>query len=119
MKRFLGFVTKEFRHILRDYRTLMIMFGLPVAQILIFGYAISNEIKNAQIAILDNSKDDLSTKLDNKILSSGYFTLHNYLQSNDQIEKEFQEGRVKLIFVIGNQFTYHLAHDGRADVQIL
>src|SRR5439155_25451247 len=84
-----------------------------------FGYAIFNEIKDAQIAILDNSKDDLSIKLDNKILSSGYFTLHNYLQNNDQIEKEFQEGHTKLILVIGDQFAYHLAHDGKADVQIL
>ena len=47
MKRFLGFVKKEFLHIFRDYRTLIILFGIPAAQILIFGYAVSTDIKNA------------------------------------------------------------------------
>ena len=47
MKRFIGFVNKEFLHIFRDYRTLIILFGIPVAQILIFGFAVSTDIKNA------------------------------------------------------------------------
>ena len=53
MKRFLGFVKKEFLHIFRDYRTLFILFGIPAAQILIFGYAVSTDIKNAGVAVLD------------------------------------------------------------------
>ena len=73
MKRFLGFVKKEFLHIFRDYRTLIILFGIPVAQILIFGFAVSTDIKNAGVAILDLSKDEITQKLSDKIISSGFF----------------------------------------------
>ncbi len=59
MKRFMGFINKEFLHIFRDYRTLFILFGIPAAQILIFGYAVSMDIKNAGTAILDLSHDEL------------------------------------------------------------
>ena len=62
MNRFLGFVKKEFLHIFRDFRTLIILFGLPAAMILIFGYVISTDLKNANIAFLDLSKDDVTTK---------------------------------------------------------
>lgn len=119
MKRFLGFVSKEFRHIFRDYRTLIILFGMPIAQIMIFGFAISNEIKNAQISILNQSRDAASTRLENKILASGYFTLHHYLSTNAEIENEFREGIVKEVIVIGPEFGYHLAHDRNAAIQII
>ena len=64
MKRFTAFVRKEVYHIFRDTRTLVILFGMPIVQILLFGYAITNEIKDARIAILDKSKDHLSHQYD-------------------------------------------------------
>ena len=73
MKRFIGFVKKEFLHIFRDYRTLIILFGIPVAQILIFGFAVSMDIKNADIAILDLSHDEITEKISDKIISSDFF----------------------------------------------
>ena len=51
MKRFIGFVTKEFYHIFRDYRTMIILFGMPFVQILLFGFAITNEIKDVKIVL--------------------------------------------------------------------
>ncbi|TRZ52807.1 ABC transporter permease, partial [bacterium] len=69
MKRFRGFVIKEFYHIFRDTRTLLILFGMPVAQILLFGFAITNEIKDVNVAILDMSKDNTTQEIGNKILS--------------------------------------------------
>ena len=62
MKRFLGFVKKEFLHIFRDFRTLIILFGIPAAQILIFGYVVSTDVKNAGVAFLDLSKDEITRK---------------------------------------------------------
>ena len=67
MKRFLGFVVKEFYHIFRDYRTLLILFGLPAVQLLLFGYVITNEIKDARIAILDQSKDEVTRRISEKV----------------------------------------------------
>ena len=57
MKQFFSLVKKEFYHILRDKRSMFVLFGMPIAQILIFGFALTNEVKDTRIAILDNSKD--------------------------------------------------------------
>ena len=92
MNQFIGFVRKEFYHIFRDYRTLLILFGMPVVQLLIFGFALTNDIKNAEIAILDKSKDDITRQLTAKILSSGYFQLSENLESEEGIHAAFKKG---------------------------
>ncbi len=51
MRQFGAFVIKEFRHILRDRRTLLILLGMPVAQILLFGFAITTEVKGTRVAV--------------------------------------------------------------------
>jgi ABC-2 type transport system permease protein len=119
MKRFLGFVQKEFYHIFRDYRTMIILFGMPVAQILLFGYAITTEIKYAKIAILDKSNDHVTTELKDKILSSGYFLLSDNLQSESQIKSIFKKGEVKEVIVFETGFAEKLQRDKTASIQIL
>ncbi len=119
MKRFLAFVRKEFYHIFRDKRTLVILFGMPVAQIMLFGYAITNEIKDAKIAILDKSKDHLSKRLSEKILSSGYFVLEDYLNSEHEAEGVFQKGSVKMVLIIGEDFNENLQQNHASHIQLL
>ncbi|MEZ4828860.1 MAG: ABC transporter permease [Bacteroidia bacterium] len=119
MKRFIGFVRKEFFHIFRDRRTLLILFGMPVVQILLFGYAVTNEIKEAKIAILDHAKDEVSREAISKILASGYFILESDLHSEKEIEPAFQAGRIKLAIVFEPGFGTRLIRDGKAAVQIL
>jgi len=75
MKRFIGFVKKEFYHIFRDKRSMFILFGMPIAQIMLFGFAITNEINNVKIAILDKSKDTETQKIIQKISNSTYFDI--------------------------------------------
>ncbi len=119
MKRFIAFVKKEFKHILRDYRTLLILFGMPIAQILIFGFAITNEIKDAKIAILDFSKDVRTQQISNKILSSGYFLLYYNLNSISDIEPAFKEGIIKEVIVFEPEFGKNLDKTNFANVQII
>ncbi|MDD5571537.1 MAG: ABC transporter permease [Bacteroidales bacterium] len=119
MKRFVGFIKKEFYHILRDYRSLLILIGMPVVQILIFGFAISNDIKDAKIAILDNSKDEITQKLTQKILSSGYFILEKNISGTGDIENSFKQGKVKQVIIFENDFGKKLKKEGRASVQII
>jgi len=119
MKRFWGFVIKEFYHIFRDYRTMVILFGMPAVQILLFGFAITNEIKDAKIAILDNSKDEMTRQLTNKILSSGYFILNKDLTNEESIYKAFRQGDVKEVIVFQPNFADHLLKDKTAGIQIL
>ena len=119
MKHFLGFVKKEFLHILRDFRTLIVLFGLPVVQILIFGFVIRNEIQDVKIALLDHSKDEITLELTNKILSSGFFVLHNNLSSNAEIEDVFRKGKVREIIIFERNFAARLEREGKAAIQII
>lgn len=119
MNRFFAFIIKEFRHILRDRRTLLILFGMPVAQVLLFGFVLTNEIKNAAIAILDPSKDTESIALTNKLLSSGYFRLEQNLNSAEDLDPAFRTGKIKLALVFPPNFAEDLAHQGNAEVQLI
>ena len=119
MKRFLGFVVKEFYHIFRDYRTLLILFGLPAIQLLLFGFVITNEIKNAKIAILDQSRDEVTRRISEKVLSSGYFILEKNLRSSGEIGQVFRQGNVKLVLIFGPDFAKNLDKTGNAKVQII
>lgn len=119
MKKFMGFVIKEFYHIFRDYRTLTILFGMPVVQLLLFGYVITNEIKDARIAILDLSKDNVTQEITQKILSSGYFRLDAYLSSDKEIDKIFKKGDVKQVIVFEKNFAENLQKQKKANVQLI
>ncbi len=119
MKKFFGFVIKEFRHIFRDKRTMLILFGMPVIQLLLFGYAIRNEINEVKIAILDRSNDYQSQQLIDKLISSDYFILVVRLNSDREIEDIFRSGRVKEVIVIEPQFTGRMLREGEGHIQII
>jgi len=114
-----GFIIKEFYHIFRDVRTMVILFGMPVIQVLIFGFAISTEIKDAEIAILDYSKDHLSLELSNKIISSEYFLLNSNLTNESQIEKAFKAGEIKEAIIIGEDFARRMEKENDASIHII
>jgi ABC-2 type transport system permease protein len=119
MKRFLGFVKKEFIHIFRDVRTLLILFGMPVAQILIFGYVVTNEIKEAKIAVYDKSQDAVTREITDKLVSSGYFILHKRIKDESEIKETFRKGEVKEIVVFEPDFDKKLTRNKSAKVQLL
>ncbi|MBP6827700.1 MAG: ABC transporter permease [Saprospiraceae bacterium] len=116
--RFRAFITKEFRHILRDRRTMLILFGMPVMQVLLFGFVLSNEIKNAAIAVLDPSKDAESIALTDKLVSSGYFRLEKTLVSAEELEPAFRTGKIKMAMVFPDHFAKDL-QTGGAQLQLL
>ena len=119
MKSFRAFVIKEFKHIFRDVRTLIILFGMPVILVVLFGFAITTEINNAKIAVLDLAHDNYSHKLVDKISSSGYFNIADNLKSYSGIEKSFSKGDIKLAVVIGEDFGKKLINDKDAEIQII
>ena len=97
----------------------MILFGIPVAQILIFGFVVSNDIKNIKISILDYSHDEITQKITNKILSGGYFELHSYLTDYEQIELAFRTGNVKEVIIFEPGFSKNLEKTGKASLRIV
>jgi ABC-2 type transport system permease protein len=119
MKQFFSFVKKEFYHIIRDKRTLFILLVMPIVQILIFGFALTNEVKNSAIAVLDQSKDAASTELVRQIDASDYFTVQKHLTSYKEIEAEFRKGKIKMIIVFPQHFSEDLRHFNKAQVQLI
>ncbi len=119
MKRFTGFIIKEFNHILRDFRTLLILFGIPAMQLLVFGYAVTNELKDIRIAVFDQSDDRYTRDITNKIMASGYFIFDGYLESYQNIEQKFREGNIKQVIVFEPGFGQKLMREKSADIQLI
>ena len=119
MEQFLSFVRKEFHHIFRDKRTMFILLGMPIAQITIFGFALTNEVKNSKIAVLDYSKDLATSSITNEIESSRYFDIDKNLRSSDDIERSFKQGKIKLAIVFPQHFNEDLEHFNKTQVQLI
>ncbi len=119
MRAFKQFLLKETYHILRDYRTLIVMFGIPLFQLIIFGYAIRTELNEAEIGIIDHSKDYVTQEITNKLLSSGYFRLNGYYSNEKQIETAFKRGDVKEVIIFEPHFAKKLFREGNASIQLV
>jgi ABC-2 type transport system permease protein len=119
MKQFFSFIRKEFYHIFRDKRTMFILLGMPVVQIVIFGFALTNEVKNSKVAVFDQSKDAATTSLIAEIDASRYFDIKQNLFSYTEIEKIFREGKIKLAVVFPPHFNEELQHYNKAQVQLI
>ncbi|MBL6448274.1 ABC transporter permease [Fulvivirga sp. 29W222] len=119
IKVFWAFIQKEVYHILRDRRTLLILFGMPIAQVLIFGFAVTNEFKNANIDILDHAKDQTSQKLIRHVTSSGHFKINRMLLAEHEMESGFKSGKTDLIMVIPADFSKDLYTWDQAEIQLI
>ena len=119
MKQFRSFIKKEFYHILRDRRTLFILLGMPIMQIIIFGFALTNEVKNSKIAVLDNAHDAASASAIAELEASRYFDIQERLTGYNDIEESFRKGKVKLAVVFPPDFGASLKHFNKAQVQMV
>jgi drug efflux transport system permease protein len=119
MSVFFAFIRKEFWHVLRDARSLVILIGMPVVMMLIFGFALSTEVKNASVAILDNAGDDLSAQLIQRLSESKYLNITHRLKQFDDLETLFRENKVRLGILIPAGFQDDLIGEGEANVQII
>ena len=94
MKQFISFIRKEFFHIFRDRRTMLILLGMPIVQIILFGFAITTEVKNVRVAVLDPSNDVVTRRIIDRMDASEYFTVIRRLHSPADMEALSEEGRL-------------------------
>ena len=116
---FWSFVAKEFYHILRDKRTILILLGMPIVEIILFGFAISTEVNNSRLAILDPSNDVATQHIIREMEASKYFTVVKVLRSTADVEPTFQRGEADIVLIFSNEFIYKLYHKGGAQIQII
>lgn len=119
MKQFISFVRKEFYHIFRDKRTMLILLVMPVIQIILFGFAITTEVKNTRVAVFDPSKDVTTEHIKAKIQASQYFNIVEELTHSGQINDVFKSGDINLVIVFSENFAGNLLHTGEAAIQLI
>jgi len=113
------FAKKEFLHVFRDRKTLLMLFGLPVVQIVLFGFALTNEIKNAKIIVCDYARDEASRQIIGKFEANPRFDIERSLLDHRQIEAAFKQGKIKMAVVFPANFNRDLLHQNRAQIQLI
>tara|TARA_R100001143_G_scaffold63594_1_gene73180 strand:+ start:34645 stop:35811 length:1167 start_codon:yes stop_codon:yes gene_type:complete len=119
MNSFKGFIIKEFKQIYRDKRTLVVLFGMPLIMMILFGYAIRNEVENARIGVLDFSKDQVTRALIQQIDASDSFLIAKNLESYHEVEPLFRQGSARSVIVFEAGFAENLERFGSVDIQII
>lgn len=117
--RFISFVGKEFNHILRDTRTLMVLLVMPVVMIVLFGFALSTELKNVKVGVYTPSSDVFAQRLISRIDASEYFTVVLDASEKEELDAAFLNNNIEVAIIFQENFYYQLSHEGGANVQIL
>ena len=118
-KRFMSFVGKEFNHILRDTRTLMVLIVMPVVMIVLFGFALSTEIKDVKVAVYDPSRDAATSRLISQIDASEYFTVTAFLDGEDGVLEAFRSNSADIALVFEDNFYHRAVHDSDGRLQVI
>ena len=101
MKLFLSFVIKEARHILRDRRTMLILFGMPVVLMLIFGFAITNDVKNVRTVVVTARMNDEMRAAVERLSQSEYFTIVATVATPAEAEQMIRHQKADMSITLG------------------
>ena len=105
MKQFISFVIKEARHILRDKRTMLILFGMPVVLMLIFGFAITNDVRNVRTVVVTSQMDAQTQAAVNRLAASEYFTITTTVTTPKDAERLIRNQKADLAIIFGQDFA--------------
>ena len=119
MKGIFAFVRKEFLHIFRDRRTLLVLIGLPTMLIVLFGFAISTEIRNVNIGVCAPDKDVSIARLVDKIDRSGYFTFRGWYASAMDVDQAMKKGEIDAALVFSEDFSSSLMSAEGAEISVV
>ena len=119
MKQLLSFIRKEFYHILRDKTTMMILLLMPIIQIILFGFALSTEVKNTEVAVLAPTNDEATSRIIDKINASAYFDVVATIHNTDEIQPIFRDAKAKLVMVFEDHFAERLRKTGKTHIQLI
>lgn len=119
MKQFLVFVRKEFLHISRDVRTILILLLMPVVQIILFGFALSNEIQDVKVLFVSNEPNDVAASINYRILSSDYFIPAQSRVSATEAESLMKSGGASLIVNYSRNFSELMGKEGTGQIELI
>lgn len=117
MKPFFSFVIKETKHILRDKRTMLMLFGMPIVMMLLFGFAVTNDVRNVRIIVVMSNADNATQQVADRLSASEYFTLTKVVATPNEAEKAIRDQKADMAIVFSQDFAskksgYQLIVDG-------
>jgi len=119
MRRIWAIARKEFIHIIRDPRLLMVILAMPLLQLFLYSYALSFDVKNLPTATMDLDHTTQSRQYLDALQQSNYFTVTQQLGSYSEVDKAFESNSDKVVVVVGNAFGNNLTAGRPGNVQIL
>ena len=117
MKQFFSFVFKETKHITRDKRTMLMLFGMPIVMMLLFGFAVTNDVRNVRVVIVMSNTDNATQQVVDRLAASEYFTLTKVVATPTEAEKAIRDQKADMAIVFSQDFAsrksdYQLIVDG-------
>ena len=117
MKQFFSFVLKETKHITRDKRTMLMLFGMPIVMMLLFGFAVTNDVRNVRVVIVMSNADNATQQVADRLAASEYFTLTKVVATPADAEKAIRDQKADMAIVFSQDFAsrksgYQLIVDG-------
>ncbi len=119
MREIAAFIKKEFLHIFRDVRTMMIVLVLPIVQILLFGFAVSTEVNNAVVDILGDANDPQVQMIVQRIDDNPYLETGAYLSTEADMDDRLRKGKSKAVVCFERNFNQKSEKDGNAAIKVI
>ena len=105
MKQFIAFIIKEARHIVRDKRTMLILFVMPVVLMLLFGFAITTDVKNVRTIVVTSQMDHLTQQVVERLSTSEYFIITKSVSTPQEAERLIRHQKADLAIVFAADFA--------------
>ena len=105
MKQFFSFILKETKHIIRDKRTMLMLFGMPIVMMLLFGFAVTNDVRNVRVVIVMSNADNATQQVADRLAASEYFTLTKVVATPAEAEKAIRDQKADMAVVFAQDFA--------------
>ena len=119
LRRIISIIIKEYTHIFRDWRSLLIIILMPVLMIILYGYAITLDMKNLTFAVIDDAKTPESRELIRGFTESRFFILKYTDIKRNEIESLFKKRDIQMALVIPGDFSESLVSNRITKVQLI
>ena len=112
MKQFIAFVKKETKHILRDKRTMLILFGMPVVLMFLFGFAITTDVKNVRTVVVTSMMDHQTQRAVERLAQSEYFIITQAVNTPQEAERLIRSQKADMALVFAKNQGVQFIVDG-------
>jgi ABC-2 type transport system permease protein len=114
-----GLLRKEWRHIMRDKRTLAVIILMPVVQVILFGYAIRTDVKDIRLVVVDPAPDYVTLEIRHRLEATEAFRTVTVLQTTERLNQLFQKGQAEEAVVFEPQFASRLERGLPARIEVI